>query len=131
MLLYALFFFFKQKTAYEMRISDWSSDVCSSDLPPASAETGKEWDLRSSVGLVPGKGGNQGRHHVFDVGFELLARRTRLLQLQLQLQETDVGRVRQARAVLGIAAAKAGLAEGGGQVFEPTLGDALHSTEAS
>src|SRR3546814_4115043 len=30
MMLY--FFFFKQKTAYEMRISDWSSDVCSSDL---------------------------------------------------------------------------------------------------
>src|SRR3546814_3475072 len=27
-----LFFFFKQKTSYEMRISDWSSDVCSSDL---------------------------------------------------------------------------------------------------
>src|SRR3546814_6067613 len=27
------FFVFKQKTAYEMRISDWSSDVCSSDLP--------------------------------------------------------------------------------------------------
>src|SRR3546814_10232152 len=32
MLCYAGFFFFKQKTAYEMRISDWSSDVCSSDL---------------------------------------------------------------------------------------------------
>src|SRR3546814_9383656 len=31
------FFFFKQKTAYEMRISDWSSDVCSSDL--------EEWDM--------------------------------------------------------------------------------------
>src|SRR3546814_4087124 len=30
------FFFFKQKTAYEMRISDWSSDVCSSDLGGAS-----------------------------------------------------------------------------------------------
>src|SRR3546814_12967245 len=30
-----MFFFFKQKTAYEMRISDWSSDVCSSDLPLA------------------------------------------------------------------------------------------------
>src|SRR3546814_1131698 len=29
-----LVFFFKQKTAYEMRISDWSSDVCSSDLWP-------------------------------------------------------------------------------------------------
>src|SRR3546814_9311571 len=31
------FFFFKQKTAYEMRISDWSSDVCSSDLVPIAA----------------------------------------------------------------------------------------------
>src|SRR3546814_8201673 len=30
-----VFFFFKQKTAYEMRISDWSSDVCSSDLTKA------------------------------------------------------------------------------------------------
>src|SRR3546814_7011929 len=30
-----IFYFFKQKTAYEMRISDWSSDVCSSDLSPA------------------------------------------------------------------------------------------------
>src|SRR3546814_4389896 len=29
---FSLLFFFKQKTAYEMRISDWSSDVCSSDL---------------------------------------------------------------------------------------------------
>src|SRR3546814_1846863 len=29
---FLFFFFFKQKTAYEMRISDWSSDVCSSDL---------------------------------------------------------------------------------------------------
>src|SRR3546814_5250975 len=36
-------FFFKQKTAYEMRISDWSSDVCSSDLHPAVlAEAGEE-----------------------------------------------------------------------------------------
>src|SRR3546814_995361 len=33
------FFFFKQKTAYEMRISDWSSDVCSSDLPEVHRET--------------------------------------------------------------------------------------------
>src|SRR3546814_2618271 len=52
-ILCSFFFFFKQKTAYEMRISDWSSDVCSSDLldrprgrhphlrsldPPAAAE---------------------------------------------------------------------------------------------
>src|SRR3546814_3501472 len=32
------FFFFKQKTAYEMRISDWSSDVCSSDLTSTGVE---------------------------------------------------------------------------------------------
>src|SRR3546814_6180259 len=32
MFVFFVFFFFKQKTAYEMRISDWSSDVCSSDL---------------------------------------------------------------------------------------------------
>src|SRR3546814_8983816 len=32
MVCFLFFFFFKQKTAYEMRISDWSSDVCSSDL---------------------------------------------------------------------------------------------------
>src|SRR3546814_6085252 len=31
------FFFFKQKTAYEMRISDWSSDVCSSDLKASAS----------------------------------------------------------------------------------------------
>src|SRR3546814_2347575 len=35
--LICFFFFFKQKTAYEMRISDWSSDVCSSDLARAEA----------------------------------------------------------------------------------------------
>src|SRR3546814_17672549 len=33
-----MFFFFKQKTAYEMRISDWSSDVCSSDLVAKKVE---------------------------------------------------------------------------------------------
>src|SRR3546814_7409026 len=33
-------FFFKQKTAYEMRISDWSSDVCSSDLAVVRREAG-------------------------------------------------------------------------------------------
>src|SRR3546814_18420077 len=35
-----LFFFFKQKTAYEMRISDWSSDVCSSDLDSGFVKAG-------------------------------------------------------------------------------------------
>src|SRR3546814_3864448 len=35
----SILFFFKQKTAYEMRISDWSSDVCSSDLMSITLET--------------------------------------------------------------------------------------------
>src|SRR3546814_18438609 len=35
-MVFVFFFFFKQKTAYEMRISDWSSDVCSSDLAEQS-----------------------------------------------------------------------------------------------
>src|SRR3546814_9464689 len=40
MVAFFVFFFFKQKTAYEMRISDWSSDVCSSDLQYAVALLG-------------------------------------------------------------------------------------------
>src|SRR3546814_20842201 len=48
------FFFFKQKTAYEMRISDWSSDVCSSDLTPkmmvgvAQRQLHGRWDTTTS-----------------------------------------------------------------------------------
>src|SRR3546814_4222392 len=44
------FFFFKQKTAYEMRISDWSSDVCSSDLKTPGKTANKSRMLR--VGIV-------------------------------------------------------------------------------
>src|SRR3546814_19485056 len=45
------FFFFKQKTAYEMRISDWSSDVCSSDL--AHGVSYAPWFGPCSVGRPP------------------------------------------------------------------------------
>src|SRR3546814_2172980 len=53
-----LFFFFKQKTAYEMRISDWSSDVCSSDLfrvasRVALVSRGRQ-GAGGSLGLDPG-----------------------------------------------------------------------------
>src|SRR3546814_11799480 len=46
------FFFFKQKTAYEVRISDWSSDVCSSDLTDPSGTTSSlsPWTMRPSEG---------------------------------------------------------------------------------
>src|SRR3546814_6419687 len=52
-----LFFFFKQKTAYEVRISDWSSDVCSSDLSAArgrvDAVRGERFlDRAADVGLA-------------------------------------------------------------------------------
>src|SRR3546814_1939222 len=40
-------FFFKQKTAYEMRISDWSSDVCSSDLRGDDGLFYWHWDPRT------------------------------------------------------------------------------------
>src|SRR3546814_5445358 len=46
--MYVFFFFFKQKTAYEMRISDWSSDVCSSDLGRAvDREATRRAELRA------------------------------------------------------------------------------------
>src|SRR3546814_11509170 len=47
------FFFFKQKTAYEMRISDWSSDVCSSDLCVGLRESGALRRRPSRAGDLP------------------------------------------------------------------------------
>src|SRR3546814_7931383 len=48
------FFFFKQKTAYEMRISDWSSDVCSSDLARARSLDlfGRDGRLRPEPAVI-------------------------------------------------------------------------------
>src|SRR3546814_3535592 len=53
-----VFFFFKQKTAYEMRISDWSSDVCSSDL--------RKRDRRHPRRPVGGDDQPRARRHVGD-----------------------------------------------------------------
>src|SRR3546814_5093507 len=57
------FFFVKQKTAYEMRISDWSSDVCSSDLSPKNVRSSTprppssspSFSGRSKLTGVPGR----------------------------------------------------------------------------
>src|SRR3546814_13340115 len=57
-----LFFFFKQKTAYEMRISDWSSDVCSSDLSGLDSDGAR----RSGYGLR--RVGRAGPHRQLRVG---------------------------------------------------------------
>src|SRR3546814_8983381 len=81
MLLVVCFFFFKQKTAYEMRISDWSSDVCSSDLVErGAARLDRLLDqvLHQRLELGPGQldvqvlgAGGVGRH-VRQVDFGLL-----------------------------------------------------------
>ena len=44
-----MFFFFKQKTAYEIKECDWSSDVCSSDLIPASAQSNAKYYLHRTI----------------------------------------------------------------------------------
>src|SRR3546814_3182034 len=49
------FFFFKQKTAYEMRISDWSSDVCSSDLMTDVADDRAAIDLKERSDSLVGR----------------------------------------------------------------------------
>src|SRR3546814_9653599 len=59
------FFFFKQQTAYEMRISDWSSDVCSSDLHAAE-------DRLRRLGAGPPAHARRGRHAVHQLGGEAL-----------------------------------------------------------
>src|SRR3546814_3931927 len=60
-MLFSFFFFFKQKTAYEMRISDWSSDVCSSDLasprPAISARPTATSSIPTSAGSSQGWAG--------------------------------------------------------------------------
>src|SRR3546814_2645799 len=48
--MFIFFFFFKQKTAYEMRISDWSSDVCSSDLASPTRQATLSRECRSLSG---------------------------------------------------------------------------------
>src|SRR3546814_10077705 len=88
MIAFITFFFFKQKTAYEMRISDWSSDVCSSDLSPVAsrlaspkwagiAEFGSRWGdaylLRRGLYMPWELGGAMGRSEERRVGKECVS----------------------------------------------------------
>src|SRR3546814_1789443 len=63
-----VFFVFKQKTAYEMRISDWSSDVCSSDLALCLVSIAARERAKSNLPLlppwVPGRRGDCIRWHL-------------------------------------------------------------------
>src|SRR3546814_15399951 len=95
------FFFFKQKTAYEMRISDWSSDVCSSDL--LALGLAREISERHGVAVdvsihAPGREGDQRNHHAHlltttrRLGPEGLGEKTRELD---QKQSGEVERWRE------------------------------------
>src|SRR3546814_7963893 len=66
-----IFFFFKQKTAYEMRISDWSSDVCSSDLLPhrlPAAGRRRLADPRARTGIRRARRGRNRTRSRHDLG---------------------------------------------------------------
>src|SRR3546814_21077425 len=73
------FFFFKQKTAYEMRISDWSSDVCSSDLRPKRLDEylGQQ-PVREQLGIYieAARGRGEAMDHVLIFGHPALGKTT-------------------------------------------------------
>src|SRR3546814_8953973 len=73
--MFLLFFFFKQKTAYEMRISDWSSDVCSSDLAGdvAGGERRQAPAMEAREGAVDVGEAGPGQHALGGDVAELLA----------------------------------------------------------
>src|SRR3546814_10596603 len=69
---WSFFFFFKQKTAYEMRISDWSSDVCSSDLPRFVAEQREvaieePFEQRRAFDIALAEAGGVGAHRLLQL----------------------------------------------------------------
>src|SRR3546814_6825944 len=81
------FFFFKQKTAYEMRISDWSSDVCSSDLLVLGQ------DLRSLSDGAVSRWRNAHIGFVFQ-SFNLIPVLTAIENVELPLKLTKMNRKR-------------------------------------
>src|SRR3546814_4683171 len=91
-----MFFFFKQKTAYEMRISDWSSDVCSSDLArelldrvarrPVVAESCRGDEAELAASDVPARAGAEvGGEVNRDVVVPLKKRSRRVLQARCDI----------------------------------------------
>src|SRR3546814_7443970 len=88
------FFFFKQKTAYEMRISDWSSDVCSSDLEVAHECLTAFGAFKFGYAPGPGLGAEHAAHDVraskFDHGLRQVGNRN--LHLLVQVEFVEIGR---------------------------------------
>src|SRR3546814_1727796 len=78
---FVIVFFFKQKTAYEMRISDWSSDVCSSDLKemPIDVSNVAIWNAKTGKGdrvgyRIEGEGEKRRKVRVFKSNSEQIGR---------------------------------------------------------
>src|SRR3546814_6207054 len=90
------FFFFKQKTAYEMRISDWSSDVCSSDLDAKSEARMVALDGKSianinlaDIGSASGFGGKSSDPETF-YAFSSYARPTTIYRFDTQTGKSEI-----------------------------------------
>src|SRR3546814_2391687 len=102
-LLCMFFFFFMQKTAYEMRISDWSSDVCSSDLlvDIGHRDSQADEDMGAITRLAEQEAGAPGNHFLAEAD----KRRDQLLDIQqlrlagIQRQHVDAKRRLQRREV--------------------------------
>src|SRR3546814_3423932 len=78
-----VFFFFKQKTAYEMRISDWSSDVCSSDLQTLASDViglraAEHRDQRTKILCIAEPAGGDGRFLDHSRNLDVIAGAARL-----------------------------------------------------
>src|SRR3546814_7436903 len=76
-ILLSLCFFFKQHTAYEVRISDWSSDVCSSDLQRREGED-RDRDSEAETTDNPKPSGSRRRHLEVGIGFQVAERLAQL-----------------------------------------------------
>src|SRR5881398_382354 len=99
------FFFFKQKTAYEMLSGDWSSDVCSSDLEdPDEPHTGAEPLPHLFQHLAGPVAGREDFGH--PVRRELGVARLRNLSQPLACHEGDVRRAHELRRLSGLAKVK-------------------------
>src|SRR3546814_16453064 len=96
-----VFFFFKQKTAYEMRISDWSSDVCSSDLDGDRIEQiAVAVEIDAGIGLAADIAEQRGTADVaaiFVAGGRAAAVRLHILVARIDRQDETVGRSEERR----------------------------------
>src|SRR3546814_12120253 len=115
------FFFFKQKTAYEMRISDWSSDVCSSDLTASCAveaigEAGIGGFDRPDVGRRNAAAGAFEHRDRFSVDRKSLARRGSGIGGVAAVQRYRVGRAVGVTLIMLEAKARPGPAADPGEI---------------